>query len=737
MLVSFPEERITLTYMRKGVAWEKVEPIYPEVAVAVEVQDNIQTIVHNEPVFAFFQITPHSTVKNDYAHQFAEIIADGYQEFYRLVRSRAKRQDMIFMESTMTNGAYKSHIVTLPALKDTIRAQAQSIWRHSTIKEATDPLEDLSAEQVLCYDLRLRFPHFLSLKTDRRLQEKPLGEILELSRFLQENDKVYIQFGIQPAETMWYKEAEQDRKVFEKEKPRSWKKSKEISDATDKKLSQAGFDFTLRLVVRSEDVRRQLRIMRGLIVAFKQLDHDNELVGKKVPKYRVNHWIRKMKDRKIDTPFLFGRRNLVSGEEAGHFFKLPQHSLQEDYPIIDTINHPEVDLPKEVTKSGLFLGTATFKGEKIPVYKPTKNWDLLCLPDVVIGPMGCGKTEGYAANAIVEMVKAGYGGIVIDPAKGQIGDQVEKVLPPEKVMRIRLGEKPIGLDWREVLHAERAKQQLAGIIMGVFQDINEDAPETERHIKAAVYGMQTGRLQEILEIFEDDAHREKIIRQMPDGMHKTTLIEFGKESPAMRRKILRPIYNRLDCVLGDAYLEECMRTRAGLDFVELFKMRKAIIIDVPVKKLGAAAVDLLVNILCTKADAAMTLRPDNDDDPDMFPFLFLMDEPHQYLRAKKIWKGAAVTSRKWRIKYTWMFHSFEQLPADLVEIIKSAGPNYHLYASSKETYNKLKEEIVPFKPEQAIKLPRFHAINIIRSDSGMLRPFIAKMALPPAERFSS
>jgi hypothetical protein len=89
---------------------------------------------------------------------------------------------------------------------------------------------------------------------------------------------------------------------------------------------------------------------------------------------------------------------------------------------------------------------------------------------------------------------------------------------------------------------------------------------------------------------------------------------------------------------------------------------------------------------------------------------------------------------KWRVGYCWFFHSWEQIPNDLAEIIKVAGPHYTIYNSSKKTFRDLAEEIAPFTVVDGIKLKRFHAINVLRAGDGVQKPFIVKMAAPPSER---
>lgn len=229
---------------------------------------------------------------------------------------------------------------------------------------------------------------------------------------------------------------------------------------------------------------------------------------------------------------------------------------------------------------------------------------------------------------------------------------------------------------------------------------------------------------------EDDEYRAQVTKSLPDGMHRSTLESLGEESPARRRQISGPIYNRLDTLLGDTYLSECLNSRHSLDMVDLMSRRQAVIIDVPKAMLGAEVVDLVVNLLSVKIGLAMTLRAERNQ----FPFFVIFDEPHQILRSARIWKSAAVESRKWRAGYVWMFHSWEQIPRDLAEIIKAAGPHYHLYPSSKKTFIDLREEIAPFTVEDSLKLQRWHAINVMRVGGEVQKSFIAKMAPPPSKR---
>lgn len=242
--------------------------------------------------------------------------------------------------------------------------------------------------------------------------------------------------------------------------------------------------------------------------------------------------------------------------------------------------------------------------------------------------------------------------------------------------------------------------------------------------------MQTGKLSEVLKILEDKDYRSEVMEHVTNPIHKATLNDLNEMSDGKRAQVLSPIYNRLDVILGDEYLYECMESDKGIDLVEITSQRKACIIDVPKELLGKEGVEIIASLISTKLDLAMTLR----EERNRFPYKIVFDEPHQFNKSSKLWKSAAVESRYWKFAYCWMFHSWEQIPRDLSEIIKAAGPHYHLYPSSKKTFTDLAEEIAPISVNNALKLKTYHAINVIRSGGEVVTPFIAKMAPPPSNK---
>lgn len=713
------------------------------------------------------RITPDSRLTNQNAEELARTMCVYMSPLERWNGKGFDDAPFLSFETVLekeNTGFY----VTVPASQVALARKAiESTWPKVAVEEVEEPfIESPYLTATLSYERHYMF----SLRVDRRTLGA-LPSVLETIRSMDEGEKVYIQVLAAPAHKDWFMGAVEAYERFKQgDMPKKMKMDKKsvgrttlkalthvvygtasvmselltgeeleplkldgneramilrdgrLSDATLSKTKGDAYEVQIRVGVVCRDNTKAHALLRMVTMAFRDLDGDNMLVAAPTNPERT---FQRMKERKM-SPSL--QKDYFSIAELSRLHLLPTAEYQEKYHI-PNIAQFETEVPAAFTKGGLYFGDVTYKKTTVPVYHPTHNHDILCLPRVYIGGMGSGKTRGAAANLAVEAVWNGFGALAIDPAKGEIYEEVSSVLPAEKIIHIRLGQTPVALDWREVAHSPKARNRLANAILGFFDQADLEAGgQTSRFLRAAVMAMQTGRLSEILYIFQDEDYREQVISTMPDSIHKATLVQYHESSESRKNQILSPILNRLDTILGDEYLSECMDAEEGLDMVELMSQKKAIIIDVPKRELGPEAVNLIINLLCTKIDLAMTLRK------AQHPFFVLLDEPHQFLRSAKIWKSAAVESRKWRVGYCWFFHSWEQIPNDLVEIIKAAGPHYTIYASSKKTFKDLAEEIAPFTIEDGIKLKQFHAINVLRSEDGMQKPFIAQMAPPPSKR---
>lgn len=86
------------------------------------------------------------------------------------------------------------------------------------------------------------------------------------------------------------------------------------------------------------------------------------------------------------------------------------------------------------------------------------------MPRVVIGGIGTSKTTGFAVNVARGIYLQGGTAVVMDPGKGQVYDELSKVVPAEHIQRYQIGTDIISLDWCESLHSERGRNRFANAL---------------------------------------------------------------------------------------------------------------------------------------------------------------------------------------------------------------------------------------------------------------------------------
>jgi hypothetical protein len=722
-----------------------------------------------------FQITPHAQVKNEKIDQFADIIAGSYQEIYeRFHKGKLVDPDRIFFETVMTNKSFKTYINTNDHLSETVKQQASLIWKDVTLNEVVDNHLDLDTHNTDGYELKLKFPYFLSLKTDRRLTEMPLAELLEASRFMQEEDQVTIQFGIQAAEDDWYKDAEDDRKYFEKKKPRGWKPGKELNKSSDTKITESGFDFVLRITVSSPDPRRRKRLGRGITLALKQLNLDNELCEKQVKPVRMKKWLDDMQNYRIKVPWLFGKRNLITCSEIAHFIKLPQRNLQIDYPIIDKVSKPEMMLPDELFLDvpGINIGKVIEKGKEKTARIPVTSYgstdlkyvlDAYCLPEFVFGEMGSGKT-GEAIHRAYSAIRLGQAAFFFDTADGaaakELHDSLPEDYPKEKIIHIDATNKawPIALTGAfsisnqannedDELQAEQAKEAgkmfLRQFVGGMAT--SDFTNRMDRYLSAAARAVGADPL-EIELALTSPSYREELMTMESIKSQRDIMMELESLQDKAKRGSddisVDGILSRLRALSSDRFRtnlfyqipKEKLRFRHYADNPE-GGYGYCVTIYCDKNSFGPDGQEAIMTYLLAKVLLEGAYSRVDIPQIDRKPFVVILDEPHRFIKgdmATKLGEDAAVELRKYRCKLVMMNHSRAQL-GRMWDAFESGGIQVTMYKSKNvKAFQEMAPIISPLDPEEAwSSLGQHEAVVTRKLPSKKEVSFICKMTPPP------
>ena len=524
-----------------------------------------------------------------------------------------------------------------------------------------------------------------------------------------------------------------------------------LSSATTAKIHSPVLRAYIRIISSSDNPERAGLTMRAVAGAYKDVTGDNELV-------QCNRSAPGIVSEVLEFRAPMSGGILVSPAEAGKLMSLPTGGLQEDYPQVESVGHREVSLPGELFASGIPIGSVTKGGVTRTAHIPVHDHNTLCLPHISLGAMGTGKTTQDAVVAL-GFLQNRFSAVAIDVADGKLIDVIRDGLPADfpadHIIDLDFGnlEYPIPLNWSEItrgllsgqarsIDARKAANRLSAQLVSFVERLGHDStPRMESYLTAAgkaVLGRpENGLLEVILALTSNEYRGQLLAAGIANHQAADTLRSLHDAGDGMQQQIVGPILNRLNLLLGNEAMANCLLQRGNpkIDFRRWLDGDKDgpyfIGLRVPKDELLDTATDRLVTFLIAKVWLSVLSRYDQPEEARR-PAVMVMDEPHQFMSSRELWGDMVREARKWRLKLYWSAHNFRDFRA-LGKTMKDAGCQYSVFRTSKETYSDLAEELLPFILDDLIRIPdRYYAVNkVVLPGSPNTPAFLAKMEPPP------
>jgi hypothetical protein len=296
----------------------------------------------------------------------------------------------------------------------------------------------------------------------------------------------------------------------------------------------------------------------------------------------------------------------------------------------------------------------------------------------VLGPTGRGKST-LLLNMTVEAIRAGMGGLVLDPT-GELTGLILDRIPTERaadVDLLDLGEasRPPALNLLACSPADGDAQAQA--ICGIFARLFSRfwGPRTEDILRSALTTLLCGRdpagpaptLADVLMLLSDPGERSRYRASDP-----VALDEFWRQwqtlSEPARVQALAPLSNKLRALLGNRTLRNMLCQPSAPDLTERINAGRWLIVSLP-QTLGEDAADLIGSVLLHRAwQAAQRLGPlAHSDRP---PFLCLVDECHRFCHLPQGMATALAQARGYGLGLVLAHQNLAQLKgSELAEAI--------------------------------------------------------------------
>lgn len=401
--------------------------------------------------------------------------------------------------------------------------------------------------------------------------------------------------------------------------------SLERARAIDAKASAPLLAATLRAGSWASGWRRASGRLAGLVAALTQFQD----LGRLHPKWE---------------PFCARRllgclppvkpRLLLTSAEAAALIAIPEQSALSPLSFMEAPSR-RVAPVAQAPSCGLLLGRSDHSGFDREIRVEPRA---LLQHAHVLGPTGRGKST-LLMNMTIEAMRAGMGGMVLDPT-GELTGNILARVPSERqadVDLLDLGDEshPPALNLLACSPAEGDAQAQA--ICGIFARLFARfwGPRTEDILRSALTTLLCGRdpageaptLADVLTLLSDPGERSRYRASDPVALD-VFWRQWQTLSEPARVQALAPLSNKLRALLGNRMLRDMLCQPAAPDLTDTITNGRWLLVSLP-QTLGEDAADMIGSVLLHRAwQAAQRLGPiANSDRP---PFLWLVDECHRF-----------------------------------------------------------------------------------------------------------
>jgi hypothetical protein len=681
-------------------------------------------------------------------------------------------------------------------------------WKRSNVKEVKSNIPELDIKHTDISTLTLEQHPILPLDI-LSTNNSPLNALLNTKYYLRDEDFAMLQIGLRPLGESWntkMQDANEQMKksgVIPKKRARKptfkdfavkfgfvvgivaeeimnlvgdffipgWEdntefreslknKAKDIKGkaAKTKKIDSEGFYADFRIVASSEDAERRRSIVRSIVGGFNGMAGDNQLVEEQITKEsQKRKQLERITERKIVVKM---NGTELCSLELAKVIQVPDQQAQiEHYNELSTVAHrSDADMPKEVfVDDGKGVPFAKYEdtdGTLKEIYFSGVNPNHLCMPRVVIGEPGTGKTT-FAQNFALYAFNRGYGVFMIDAADGKMVQRVLDRIKPHQLDKVKIidllnPEFPIGLGWNEAFRGgnpDVVEDLIVDELIGYIELVSgiELKPRARQWVEAAikaVYVTPDATLQDVENMLNNAEFRGQVIPTIEDPELRS---DWERYHTAMKTEERETIYTeafrRLAPVMRKKALKNFILQRPKKDengnyLVDIRKwMDEGYLVLVKANEtLGETIQTALVSFMIAKFNLAITSREDIMNEDDRHPCFLVLDEPDHYIKGSERWRSMLTRYRKYRCGLIFMFHGWAQIKKTdkaLPELMRQAGPHYVIFQTDYDNLEELKPVIEPTFDIKKIAngMPQWHAIirlKMFNAKGEILPPFMAQ-----------
>lgn len=296
-----------------------------------------------------------------------------------------------------------------------------------------------------------------------------------------------------------------------------------------------------------------------------------------------------------------------------------------------TSGRTSVPVPHALLGHGMVIGTNPHLGKDTNV---TLSIPQRLRHTHLIGATGVGKST-LLINMMIQDIEQGRGLTLLDP-HGDVADTILSYVPKERIQDVILvdpsdSEYPVGFN---ILSAktEAEKIVLSADLVGIFKRLSSSWGDQMdailgNAINTFLEHPDGGTLLDLKMFLVEPVFRKKFLKGVKDGYIRNF---WEKEYMMMRKNSASPLLTRLDIFLRPKIIRGMMTQKEGLDFSDVIRSNKIVIVKLAQGLIGEANSYLLGTLITSKLYQAAQGRQGMDKEKRN-PYFIYIDEFQNFI----------------------------------------------------------------------------------------------------------
>lgn len=464
---------------------------------------------------------------------------------------------------------------------------------------------------------------YLPIRIYRDLPIDPLSSLTSVLAKMSEGEGAAIQILIQPAGSKW---SSLGRSFISKTKKNeanpekaSFKVDAKTLESIEQKVTKAGFNTVIRLVVSATTKEAADAHLENLMTSFHQFTSDHNHFSK------VKHPMRKffMVDfiyryfPIINLPF-FKQYGVLNSDELATIYHLPNKSIET--PHIFWLNAKRAPAPMQIASSGLYIGVSRYRGIDRPIFigDDDRRRHLY-----IIGKTGTGKSQ-LLEELVIQDVKAGKGLAVVDP-HGDLIDGILARIPAERAEDVIYfdpsdSERPMGLNMLEA-QTEEQKHFVVTSIVGLMYKLYDPqktgiiGPRFEHAVRNAMLTVMSepgSTFIEVVRILTDANFVQELLPKVQDPIiRRYWTDQIAQTADFHKSEVLDYIVSKFGRFVTNKLMRNIIgQSQSSFNFRKVMDEGKILLVNLSKGKLGEENSNFLGLILVPRILIAAMSRQD-------------------------------------------------------------------------------------------------------------------------------